>query len=227
VRILPLLLPVLACSAYEIGGPIIDLRLQVGVVSTPDILEETSLPGNASTSFDWDGAKKWAPAFEVLWMEGASINQRGNRGFIWGAGVHVLSTNQIPDDYTATIDNLLYRQVGLVGAAGYATRPKDSEFGEWHFEALGMVRGGGLQAETAGADGTGGLKVEGGYGYWWEVAPQVGAYLADDGWLLGFAAEWRWGQGAVSIDGFADNSTHDLTYRTSGPGAWLVLGWRM
>lgn len=227
-----LLLAAAGLAAQEIGGPIEDVRLHAGMMLSPSAIQRGTLTTGGEGEAEWKDTDAVHPYVGIDYVAGAAHRGRGSSGLVWGAGLHVAQMDLTPGTYRVDgVDTdvtaqptITYREYGLGGQLGWATRPDDTGFGDWHVELVGVLRGGPLQGQvnrTRLVAGSPETERSGGWGWWYAGGPQVGIYLADQGWLLGLSAEWLFGRGAVDFGG-GDR----VALTRNGPGLAVQLGWR-
>lgn len=259
IRLTAVLAFAATAAAYEVGGPVNDLRLHGGVQMAPRVKEETSSyqhtittasgsqfsvlgPQTGSLTYDWANTRQTNFTLGVDYVRGWNNGRRGAAGFFWGAGLHFSDMNLAPDGYAIhgyTINTvrqdvgLSFKEFGPSVMAGYATRPRETGFGEFHLEFGGFLRGGPMRGQTESQiwhSGPAGsypesIRVDG-WGWWYATGPQAGIYVVDKAWLVGLVAEWAIGQGVVNFESMPNGDTSVVTLFRNGLGASLQLGGR-
>jgi hypothetical protein len=257
IRLTAVLAFAAAAAAYELGGPVNDLRLGGGIQMAPKVTERivshqaiNPATGTAVTvgqatghaDFDWNDTKAYNFYFDASYVRGWSSGRRGAPGLAWGGGLHFARMNLAPGSYTsggityATTrqrTGLNFSEYGLAGQLSWATRPRETGFGEYHMEFGGFLRGGPLQGQTettlykTTAAGTYTETVRASdWGWWGAAGPQVGAYVVDKAWLVGITAEWAVGTGRVDFDDLPNGDASKITLTRNGLGGSLVVGGR-
>lgn len=251
----------LACAAgaaaYEIGGPISDVRLHGGIQMAPKVKEisishQQTLPNGVAvagtratnaTEMDWGETRRANFFLGADYVRGSSSGRRGAAGLLWGAGLHYATMNMAPDSYTVNGVNyatkrqpkgLDFHEFGGAVQLAYATRPRETDFGEYHLEFGGFGRGGPMKG-TVESELYKGTAATGYYtetirvndwGWWWAAGPQVGFYLVDKGWMVGVNAEWAIGSGRINFDALPNGDTSEVTLTRNGVGGSLIIGGR-
>lgn len=223
------LLAAAGLAAQEIGGPIEDVRLHIGVMLSPEAVQRGTLVGGGQGEAEWKGYDSFHPYLGADYVSGAARRGRGASGILWGVGVHVSQMDLTPDRYriggvdraVPGVAKLTWREFGLGGQLGWATRPSDTGFGDWHLECSLVGRGGPLQGRISRTRSLGVQETTGDWGWWYAAGPQVGFILADQGWLVGLTAEYMVGRGSVGFGG-----GDEVVLTRSAPGIALQIGWR-
>jgi hypothetical protein len=177
------------------------------------------------------------------YVRGASSGRRGSAGLLWGVGLHYATMNMAPDSYvvngvgTPTArqpKGLNFTEYGAAVQLAYATRPHETDLGEYHFEVGGFGRGGPMKGQTesqlykmttAGTPYSETIRVQD-WGWWWAGGPQAGVYLVDKGWMIGLNAEWAIGRGRIDFDAIPNGDTSEVTLTRNGIGGSLIVGGR-
>ena len=165
-------------TAVETGSPINDLRLSVGVAMAPSVDEHITTAAGASSDVEWDDMKRVNLRYAVEYVNGADLRRIGQAGIVWSAGVQYSDLDLTPGVYrtggterlnTRSDLELHSKQYWGVGSFGWAARPKYTEFGDWHWEAALVGRGGPTQDQTQGYDFFGNAVRRDSLGFGWEA----------------------------------------------------------
>lgn len=259
IRLTAVLAFAATAAAYEVGGPVNDLRFRGGIQMAPTVKEKVTSfqrtvtapdgktyavlgPQTGSVSYDWADTRQTNFTLGVDYVRGHSNGRRGAAGFLWGVGLHYADMNLAPDGYSIkgyTITTvrqdvgLSFKEFGPSVLAGYATRPRETDYGEYHLEISGFIRGGPMKGQTesqlwhTGAAGNypESIRVNG-WGWWYAAGPQIGAFVVDKGWMLGLTAEWAVGKGGITFDSMPNGDTSEVSLLRNGLGAALQVGGR-
>lgn len=262
IRLTAVLAFAATAAAYEVGGPVNDLRFHGGIQMAPKVKEKSTSyqytnPANnisylspvptGQVDLEWQETRRSNFFVGVDYVKGWANGRRGAHGLAWGVGLHWAEMNMAPDSYTATSaygtttyktvrqpKGLDFRELGASFQLQYASRPRDIEYGEMHWELGGFARGGPLKGTTEstltkGSAATGYYQEQirvSDWGWWGEFGPQAGIYLVDKGWLVGLTAEWALGGGKVVFDNIPNGDTNEITLTRNGVGGSLVVGGR-
>lgn len=230
----PLLLALASLPAVAIGGPVDDLRLTVEVMNAPRVKEKVVAPNENRVVYDWIGIRSIQTRFDIDYVSGRRKGDIGDSGWIWSLGLGYADWNLTPDWYRTNAGetansrqdiDLHGIQIGVNAGIGWASRPRNIEIGDWHWELRPVLRGGVLRAETLGHDLIGNPALSGSWGVFWEAGLRGGVVLADAGWLLGVSLGWDYGRAEVSTD-LPNGDTSHLSIIRNGPAVELSAGWR-
>jgi hypothetical protein len=228
MRVLLLLVPAVGIAAELL--PINDLRIGVDYSLAPEIEERVATTTHRA-DYDWVDNRGLTRRVQIEYANGMHRRGVAQPGFLWTLGLFWSETDIRPRSFeqhgggaVANVRKRLaldYHQYGAAVGAGWATRPHITEYGEYTWEFLPVVRGGYARAATP--DGSL-ARTKTGDGSFWEVGGQIGWTLQDAGWLLNLHGGWVYGQAEVPVR--ITGGTSDLVIRRNVPEVGLSIGVR-
>lgn len=212
----------------DLGIPVNDLYVGLGVAPGPKVTEVASDASGASTGYEWRGNKDTGVQITLTNIRGQAYRWGG---FVWGPEAELGMYDITPSSFNVgtvnftnnTGSTLNYRTLGMNLLGGYECGIRKNDGLRAFVMVLPYVGAGLALAENEVRTGSTSVK-DHGYGYYSQYGVRFGAYLTERNWIGGVTLGYVHSSSKVKIT--IDPYESELRLKRGGVTFGAVAGYR-